>query len=118
MPNWVLILMINVILLVLGCFIDAITITLLTIPIFVPLITSLGMDPIWFGVVFTVNTQIGLITPPMGTDLFAVKTIFNIPTNEILKGVAPFLVSEILFLAVISAFPAISLWLPGLMIGK
>jgi tripartite ATP-independent transporter DctM subunit len=118
MPNWALILMINVILLILGCFIDAITITLLTIPIFVPLITSLGMDPIWFGVMFCVNTQIGLITPPMGTDLFAVKTIFNIPTNDILKGVAPFLVAEIVFLGVIAAFPSISLWLPGLMIGK
>jgi C4-dicarboxylate transporter, DctM subunit len=118
MPNWMLIVMINIILLILGCFIDAITITLLTIPIFVPLISSLGMDPVWFGVVFCVNTQIGLITPPMGTDLFAVKTIFNIPTTEILKGVLPFLVSEIIFLAVISAFPAISLWLPGLMVSK
>jgi C4-dicarboxylate transporter DctM subunit len=67
---------------------------------------------------FCVNTQIGLITPPMGTDLFAVKTIFNIPTNDILKGVAPFLVAEIVFLGVIAAFPSISLWLPGLMIGK
>jgi len=90
MPNWLLIVMINVILLILGCFIDAITITLLTIPIFVPLIVAHGMDPIWFGVVFCVNTQIGLITPPMGTDLFAVKTIFNIPTTEIIKGVFPF----------------------------
>ena len=118
MPSWLLILMINVILLILGCFIDAITITLLTIPIFVPLITSMGMDPIWFGVVFCVNTQIGLITPPMGTDLFAVKTIFNIPTTEILRGVIPFLISEIVFLGIISAFPSISLWLPGMMIGK
>jgi C4-dicarboxylate transporter, DctM subunit len=118
MSTAMLIIMINVILLILGCFIDAITITLLTIPIFVPLIVSLGMDPIWFGVVFCVNTQIGLITPPMGTDLFAVKTIFNIPTNEILKGVIPFLVAEIIYLGVISAFPAISLWLPGLMVGK
>jgi C4-dicarboxylate transporter DctM subunit len=113
---WQVIVVINLILLILGCIIDPITITLLTIPIFVPLIVSLGFDPIWFGVVFLVNTQIGLITPPMGTDLFAVKTIFNIPTMDIIRGVIPFLLSEILFLAVIVAFPQISLWLPGMMI--
>lgn len=112
------IIIINIVLLILGFFIDPITITLLTVPIFVPLIVSLGMDPIWFGVLFCVNTQIGLITPPMGTDLFAVKTVFNIPTDQILKGVAPFLVFELIFLAILVAFPQISLWLPNLMIGK
>ncbi len=118
MPTWALILMINVILLILGCFIDAITITLLTLPIFVPLITAMGLDPIWFGVMFVVNTQLGLITPPMGTDLFAIKTIFNIPTNDIIKGVLPYLVAEIAFLMIIAFIPQISLWLPGLMVGK
>jgi len=112
------IVIINFILLILGFVLDPITITLLTVPIFVPLIVSLGMNPIWFGVIFTVNTQIGLITPPMGTDLFAVKTIFNIPTGEILRGVTPFLFFEVLFLALIVAFPQLSLWLPSLMIAK
>ena len=115
---WQVIIVINLILLFLGCIIDPITITLLTIPIFVPLIISLGMDPIWFGVVFVVNTQIGLITPPMGTDLFAVRTIFNVPTMDIIRGVLPFLFFELLFLAMITAFPQISLWLPGLMVGR
>lgn len=109
---------INFILLILGFILDPITITLLTVPIFVPLIVSLGMDPIWFGVIFCVNTQIGLITPPMGTDLFAVKTIFNIPTGVILRGVAPFLVFELFFLVLIIAFPQLSLWLPSMMVGK
>jgi len=112
------IIIINIIYLILGCILDPITITLLTVPIFVPLIISLGFDPIWFGVIFCVNTQIGLITPPMGVDLFAVKTIFNIPTMDILRGVTPFLVFEIIFLAVLVAFPQISLWLPNLMVGK
>ena len=112
------IVIINFILLILGFVLDPITITLLTVPIFVPLIVTLGMDPIWFGVIFTVNTQIGLITPPMGTDLFAVKTIFNIPTGEILRGVIPFLFFELLFLVLIVAFPQLSLWLPGLMVAK
>ncbi len=115
---WQVIVVINIIYLILGCLIDPITITLLTIPIFVPLIISLGMDPIWFGVMFVVNTQIGLITPPMGVDLFAIKTIFNIPTRDIIRGVFPFLISEILFLALIAAFPPISLWLPNMMVGR
>jgi len=114
---YVVILMINIILLILGCILDPITITLLTIPIFLPLIESLGFDPIWFAVVFAVNTQIGLITPPMGSDLFAVRTVFNIPTNQLLKGVAPFLVCELAFLALIAAVPELVVWLPGKMIG-
>jgi tripartite ATP-independent transporter DctM subunit len=118
MPAWGVILMINIIVLILGCFIDPITITLLTVPIFLPVVKHLGFDPIWFGVMFCCNTQIGLITPPMGTDLFAVKTIFNIPTGQIIKGVAPFLIMLIAHLAVISFFPEIVLYLPNAMIGK
>ncbi len=117
-PPYGVIAIIMVILLVLGCILDPITITLLTIPIWIPLIESLGFDPIWFTVLFCVNTQIGLITPPMGTDLFAVRTIFNIPTMQIIKGVTPFLLFELVFLAVLAAFPQLSLWLPSLMVGK
>lgn len=118
MQPWMVILIINFILLILGCIIDPITITLLTVPIFVPLIVSLGLDPIWFGVMFCVNTQIGLITPPMGTDLFAVKTVFNIPTTDIIRGVLPFLIFELAFLGLISYVPSISLWLPNVMVGN
>jgi len=116
-PPYGVIAIIMVILLVLGCILDPITITLLTIPIWIPLIESLGFDPIWFTVLFCVNTQIGLITPPMGTDLFAVRTIFNIPTMQILKGVTPFLIFELAFLALLAAVPQLSLWLPSLMAG-
>jgi C4-dicarboxylate transporter DctM subunit len=114
---WQVILTINIILLFLGCIIDPITITLLTIPVFLPLIESLGMDPIWFGIVFLVNTQIGLITPPMGCDLFAIRTIFDVPSKEIIRGVIPFLLVELVFLALIAAVPEISLWLPNRMMG-
>ncbi len=117
-PPYGVIAIIMVILLILGCILDPITITLLTIPIWIPLIESLGFDPIWFTVLFCVNTQIGLITPPMGTDLFAVRTIFNIPTMQILRGVAPFLAFELVFLVMLAAFPQLSLWLPSLMVGK
>ena len=118
MAPWQVILSINIILLILGCLIDPLTIVLLTVPIFVPLILEVGFDPLWFGVVFVVNAQIGLITPPMGIDLFAIKTIFNIPTGEILRGVTPFLIVELIFLGIIIGFPQISLWLPGTMMGR
>ena len=109
---------INIILIILGCLIDPITITLLTVPIFVPIIIELGYNPLWFGVMFVINTEMGLITPPMGINLFAIKTIFNIPTNDLLKGVAPFLLLELVFLALIIRFPQLSLWLPGTMMGS
>lgn len=115
---WQVILSINFILLILGCLIDPLTIVLLTVPIFVPLILQVGFDPLWFGVVFVINAQIGLITPPMGIDLFAIKTIFNIPTGEILRGVTPFLIVELIFLGIIIAFPTLSLWLPNTMMGR
>lgn len=108
---------INFILLILGCLIDPITITLLTVPIFLPLITQVGYNPLWFGVMFVINTEIGLITPPMGINLFAIKTVFNIPTSDLLKGVTPFVLIELVFLAIIIAFPQLSLWLPGTMTG-
>jgi C4-dicarboxylate transporter DctM subunit len=114
---WLVIISINVLLLILGCFIDAITIMLLTVPLFVPVITALGFDPIWFGVLYVVNMQIGLITPPMGLELFLMRTAFDIPVDKLLKGVLPFLVVLFIFLAIIIAFPEISLWLPGMMRG-
>jgi tripartite ATP-independent transporter DctM subunit len=107
---------INIIILILGCLIDPITITLLTVPIFVPLIIQAGYDPLRFGVIFTVNTEIGLITPPMGINLFAIKSIFKISTGNLLKGVTPFLLIEILFLLIIILWPSLSLWLPATMI--
>jgi C4-dicarboxylate transporter DctM subunit len=113
---WQVIISINVILLILGCLIDPMTIVMLTVPIFVPLIEGLGFDPLWFGIIFVVNAQIGMITPPMGIDLFAIKTVFDIPTGDILRGVTPFLLVELLFLAVIIIFPQLSLWLPSTMI--
>lgn len=115
---WQVIISINIILLILGCIIDPLTIVMLTVPIFVPIIVAVGFDPLWFGVIFVVNAQIGMITPPMGIDLFAIKTIFDIPTGSILRGVLPFLLVEILFLAIIILFPQLSLWLPSTMVGR
>jgi C4-dicarboxylate transporter, DctM subunit len=101
--------------LILGCLFDSITITILTIPIFAPLLTSLGLDLVWFGVLYVVNLEIGLITPPMGVNLFFVRNTFNIKTTELLKGAMPFLITLVIFLFIILIFPQLSLWLPRMM---
>jgi C4-dicarboxylate transporter DctM subunit len=117
MSPWLVIITINILLLILGCFIDAITIMLLTIPIFVPIVVALGFDAVWFGVLYVVNMQIGLITPPMGLELFLMRTAFNIPVDKLLRGIVPFLITLFIFLAILIAFPQISLWLPSMMRG-
>ena len=101
--------------LILGAFFDSITITILTIPIFAPLLTSLGLDLVWFGVLYVVNLEIGLITPPMGVNLFFMRNTFNIKTVDLLKGSAPFLVALFIFLLLVLFFPELSLWLPNMM---
>jgi len=100
---------------ILGCIFDSISITVLTIPIFAPLLTSLGVDLVWFGVLYLVTLEIGLITPPMGVNLFFMRNTFNINMIDLLKGALPFLVVILVFLVVLLLVPQLSLWLPGLM---
>lgn len=108
---------IQVALLILGSMIDGMTIMMVTIPIFFPLITSLGLNPIWFAVLFMVNMEMSLITPPMGINFFMVRNVFKIDSKDLFMGVAPYLVMLILFLFLLVAFPSVSTWLPGLMMG-
>jgi C4-dicarboxylate transporter, DctM subunit len=112
---WAIIVMINIILLILGCFVDTLTIILLTLPFFVPLVSGLGFDLIWFGVLMTVNTEIGLITPPMGLNLFVAKSVFDIPIGPLIRAAMPWMLVLLVFLFVLIAFPSISLWLPSMM---
>ncbi len=118
LPPTLIIICIMVVLLILGCFIEGITIMMLTIPIFVPMVLALGYDPLWFGILYVTNMEIALITPPMGINLFLVRNTFDIETGELLRGILPFLGVLILFLALMVAFPDLSLWLPGMMIKK
>jgi len=91
---------------------------MLTIPIFVPMVMALGYNPLWFGILYVTNMEIALITPPMGINLFLVRNTFNIQTMELLKGILPFMIVLILFLAVMVAFPQLSIWLPNMMIRR
>ena len=100
---------------ILGSLFDSITITMLTIPIFAPLITALGFDLVWFGILYVVNLEIGLITPPMGVNLYFVRNVFNIQTGDLLKGAAPFLITLVVFLLILLLAPGLSLWLPEMM---
>jgi C4-dicarboxylate transporter DctM subunit len=118
LPPLAVIIAIMLFLLFLGCVIDGITIMMLTIPIFVPIIKELGFDPLWFGILFVINMEIALITPPMGINFFLVRNTFNIGSVELIKGVWPFLIVLVFFLAITIAFPQLSLWLPGMMLGK
>jgi C4-dicarboxylate transporter DctM subunit len=107
----------SILYLFLGCIMDTMTILLLTLPIFVPAVTTLGFDLVWSGVMVVVNMQIGLITPPLGLDLYIMRNTFGIPTNELLRGVTPFIIVLFVFLGLLIAFPQLTLWLPNMMKG-
>jgi TRAP-type C4-dicarboxylate transport system permease large subunit len=102
--------------LVLGCLMDAMAMVILTVPIIFPAVTALGFDPVWFGVIIVMTVELGLIHPPVGMNVFVIKTVVeDVTFGEIFKGVLPFVATDILRLAVLIAFPAIALWLPGRM---
>jgi C4-dicarboxylate transporter DctM subunit len=106
---------IQAIILFLGCVLDLMTIMMVTIPLVFPLIISLGLDPIWFAVLFMVNMEAGMITPPMGVNFFLVRNVFDIPSKDLFQGVLPYMIMIIVFLAILVIFPSISTWLPGMM---
>jgi len=114
-PPIVIVIAIMILYLILGSLFDSITITMLTIPIFAPLLITLGFDLVWFGILYVVNLEIGLITPPMGVNLFFVRNVFNIKTGDLLKGAVPFLITLVIFLFIVLFVPGLSLWLPDLM---
>ncbi len=115
---WGIVLLMQAIWIVLGCFIDWIGILLLTAPIFVPIVQSLGFDPIWFGVLFCLNMQISYISPPFGPAVFYLKGVAppEITVGDIFRSVWPFMGLQLAALALVMAFPKLALWLPGLMI--
>jgi tripartite ATP-independent transporter DctM subunit len=99
----------------LGTFFEELSMILLTIPIFFPVVTSLGFDPVWFGIVIVMVVELGLISPPVGMNLFVVQSTLSIPAPVLFRWIAPFVAADILRLALVVIFPGIALLLPRLM---
>ena len=116
--RWVIMAAINVLLLVAGMFLPPAAIILMTTPILMPVITAAGFDPIWFGVILTINMELGLITPPVGLNLFVINGItpdVRLPT--ILKGAFPFMLCMVVAILLLCVFPDIATWLPRALMG-
>ncbi len=99
---------------ILGFFLDQIAILVLTMPLVFPLLNGLGFDAVWLGIIFVKTAEIGLITPPMGLNVFIVSSTTAVPAREIFKGIWPFVATEFVILGLLIAIPGFSLWLPAL----
>ena len=109
--------LIMVMYLILGCLMDAMAMIILTVPIIYPVIVSLGFDPIWFGVIIVMTVELGLIHPPVGMNVFVIKSVIKEVTfSTIFKGVIPFVITDLIRLLILIGFPIIALWLPSKML--
>src|SRR3954463_16494398 len=110
--------LIMVMYLVLGCLMDAMAMIILTVPIIFPVIIHLGFDPIWFGVIIVMTVELGLIHPPVGMNVFVIKSVVkDVSFSTIFRGVIPFVVTDLIRLVILIAFPILALWLPQRMAG-
>lgn len=101
--------------LVLGFFLDQMAILALTVPVVLPVVTELGFDPIWFGVVVILLAEIGLVTPPLGLNVFVVARASGLPVGQVFRGVTPYVLALITLVVLVTAFPAIVTWVPDTM---
>ncbi|MDB5403484.1 MAG: dicarboxylate transporter, DctM subunit [Rhodopila sp.] len=118
LPTWLFLLSINVLLLVLGCFLEVVAALLLVIPILAPALIPLGVDPVHFSIIFTHNMEIALIHPPVGLNLYVLSTISDAPIGEVIRGILPFLILLLIVLGIITYVPALTMWLPGVVYGN
>ena len=113
----VVLLLINSILLIMGCFMEVLSVMLLTVPILLPMVVKIGMDPVHFGVMLTLNLMIGLITPPVGLCLYAVAGVAKLSVNEVISEIGPYLIALLAALGLVTFIPQFTLWLPRLLLG-
>lgn len=112
----VVVIVIALMLLVLGSFLDGLALMLLTTPIFLPIVLELGYSPIWFGIFLVRTMEIGFVHPPLGLNVYVIQAIGkDIPLGQIFRGIVPFLIADFFHLAMIIAFPVVTLWLPSVM---
>ena len=115
--TWEFLLAMNVLLLVLGCFLEVVAALLLVMPILAPALIPLGVDPVHFSIIFTHNMEIALIHPPVGLNLYVLSTISDAPVGEVIRGILPFLILLLIVLGIITYVPSLTMWLPGLVYG-
>jgi len=114
--RWTVMIIINIVLVIMGCLLDPMAILVISLPILFPIITKLGFDPVWFGIIVTINVEIGMITPPVGLNLFVLKgAIPGVTMKEIVLGSLPFVFLLMIGLGVVMVFPSLATWLPGRM---
>ena len=116
---WLVLIAMLLVLFVLGMFIDPIGIMMITLPVFAPLVEQLGFNMVWFGILFTINMELAYITPPFGFNLFYMKGVVpsNITMGDIYRSIVPFVVLEMIGLALVMMVPQLALWLPSTMLG-
>jgi tripartite ATP-independent transporter DctM subunit len=115
MPNLVMVLLIQAILIVGGMFVDAGSLMVITTPILLPLIKAMGYDPLWYGIVLVINLELAVVTPPVGLNLYTLRSCCPVLTlEEIIKSSFPFLIIQLACLIIFSVYPPLSLWLPNL----
>lgn len=114
-PSWLIVALFIVILIPLGMFLESMSIILIVVPIMAPIVTQLGFDPIWFGILFVIMLELGLVTPPVGMNVFVTSTTSGIPIEKLFIGVLPFVIVLLLVVAVLFLFPGIITWLPSLL---
>lgn len=115
--KFVLLILINIFLLILGCIMDVAPLIVITTPVLLPVIQQIGMDPIQFGIVMLCNLAIGMCTPPVGATLFAGCAVGKIPMEKCMRGIIPFYIAMVVVLLLVTYIPAVSLFLPNLMMG-
>jgi C4-dicarboxylate transporter DctM subunit len=118
LSTWEFLLAMNIMLLIIGCFLEVVSTLLLVMPILAPALIPLHVDPVHFGIIFTHNMEVGLVHPPVGLNLYVLSTISDAPIGEVIRGIFPFLIILLLVLALITYWPALTLWLPDLVFGK
>lgn len=111
----VFLVLVNILLIVLGAFVEGTAVILVTVPVLLPVAVSFGIDPVHFGVVMIVNLMIGLLTPPVGAVLYVMSSVSDRPVDQVFRGVSPFLVPLVTVLVLITAFPQVVMFLPGLL---
>ena len=113
-PRWGVLLAVNILLIIVGCLIDPTSATLVLTPLLLPIVTSVGVDPIHFGIVLAVNLSMGMFTPPFGLNIFMAQSLFGASTSRLYPGLVPFIGAQLVALALITYIPELSLWLTRL----